>query len=233
MAHSALLIPRISQIACPLCGENRIDILFSIAERSFLECSQCDLLFIPPSNFPSFAEEKSRYDQHNNCLMDAGYIRHLDRVRTQLVAHLKPGALGLDFGCGPDRCLSRLFEDDGFAMDNYDPFYGPALGKRSAGKRGAGKRSAQYDFITCSEVAEHFSDPRAEFNLMQSLLCPNGWVSIMTNLREGDRRCASWWYLRDITHRCFYSKRTFEFISGMLPWRLESVVDDVITFQSP
>ncbi len=211
-----------ANLICPLCNSMDVVVLFSILPRLFSECSRCDLLFATTPCELSFTQEKHRYMQHNNSSTDPGYLLHLDRMRIQLVPQLKSGACGLDFGCGPDKGMSRLFEASGFIMENYDPFFDQTL---SAKER-------QYDFITCSEVAEHFRDPKAEFKLMQALLHPTGWVSIMTNLREEDRRNPTWWYLRDTTHRSFYSKRTIEYIAGMHSWRVESVIDDVVLFQS-
>ena len=209
-------------LSCPLCDSAGVTSMFSHSVRSFVECSVCDLLFTTPSSDLSLAQEKKRYEQHNNCPTESGYLRHLDRMRIQLAPHLKSGSCGLDFGCGPAKGMSRLFESAGFVMENYDPFFGPALPQQ--------KR--QYDFITCAEVVEHFRDPKTELYLMQSLLKPGGWISIMTNLREGDRRVPTWWYLRDSTHRSFYSKRTIEFIAGMLSWRINSMKEEIVTFQA-
>ena len=63
--------------------------------------------------------------------------------------------MGLDFGCGPGPALANMMQSDGYEMEIYDPFFFPnkdALSKK-------------YDFITCTETAEHFFNPHDELNL--------------------------------------------------------------------
>ncbi len=212
----ALLLPH-----CPLCTAPDAAKQFDQGERTFLECSHCDLLFTDPISLLSQDQERRRYDNHENGVDCVGYRAHLKRVSDRLIPKLSAGAVGLDFGCGPVPALARLFAESGFTMDTYDPFYAPALGPVSH----------RYDFITCTEAAEHFGNPRQEFLLMQQLLKPGGRIGIMTNLREGDRRSSAWWYLRDPTHRCFYSRKTFQWLATFLRWNVVSDTDDVIVMQ--
>ncbi|MDP6959818.1 MAG: class I SAM-dependent methyltransferase, partial [Planctomycetota bacterium] len=79
-------------------------------------------------------------------------------------------AKGLDFGSGPGPTLSLLMEESGYEVTLFDPFFAP---DRSV-------LQVCYDFISCSETAEHFSDPRKEFDLFQKLLRPGGVLGVMT-----------------------------------------------------
>jgi hypothetical protein len=162
-----------------------------------------------------------RYELHNNDPVDARYVQHLCRLKDPLCSKLSAGQRGLDFGSGPTAVLSQLFTASGFPTQTYDPYFCPEIAPHKA----------QYDFISCCEAAEHFRVPRQEFALMHSLLKPAAWIGIMTNLRTSSRRSASWWYLRDPTHRCIYSARSFEFLETLLPWRLESLRGDVVLLQ--
>lgn len=203
---------------CPLCCARSSGAIFEIAARKFYECSNCDLLWASPACTLVPEEERARYLRHQNDVEDPKYQSHLRRIIIPLAPHLIPGMRALDFGCGPTTALATLLAERGVHAESYDPFFFPSLPACSG----------ELELITCSEVAEHFHDPRKELSLMHSLLAPRGLLAVMTNLREGARRSPSWWYLRDSTHRCFYSRRTFTVICELFPWELLSIADDVV-----
>lgn len=211
-----------NQVNCPLCNSGDLSPQFEIGTRVYWGCGFCDLLFALPDCLLSWEEEKARYGRHNNSPDDPCYVNHLRRLTEQLIPELSKGARGLDFGCGHTPVLSRLLENDGFQMENYDPFFGPSLPTPAC----------RYDFVTCSETAEHFGAPLVAFTLIQSLLNPGGLVAVMTILRDPGRLDASWWYLRDPTHRCFYSTKTFEMLGSILSWNLASCKDNVVIFRA-
>ncbi|MEI6970830.1 MAG: class I SAM-dependent methyltransferase [bacterium] len=189
---------------CPLCEEeNAIHRLAAGLDRPYLLCGRCDLVFVPPPSHPSPEEERARYDQHRNSPADTGYRRFLSQLVDPLIRRLKPGAAGLDFGCGPTAVLSLMLEEAGFRMSRYDPFYAPDRGVLDE----------SYDFIACSEAIEHFFRPAGEWSLLLRLLKPGGLLGIMTLLREPGTDFAGWWYRSDITHVCFYSRRTFKWLA--------------------
>lgn len=210
------------ELTCTLCGSDNIVEQFTIENRTFFECPICDLLFVHPEEGPSPDQEIKRYTCHNNNLQDSGYLGYLSRIVDRVRPALTTTARGLDFGCGPTQALTHLFRRHNIILEGYDPFFGPPLPTLSS----------QYDFITCAEVAEHFRAPLIEFKRMRELIRPGGTIAIMTNFREGDRRTPSWWYLRDITHRSFYSQKTFEVLGTMLQWTLSSVSNNIAVFQS-
>jgi hypothetical protein len=119
--------------------------------------------------------------------------------------------------------MSRWFAGRGFSMEDYDPIYRPedALLERT------------YDFITSSEAAEHFFNPRREFLLLDRLLRPGALLGIMTRRLEGEKGFAAWWYPSDPTHVCFYQQRTFEWIAEWRGWTLELPFPDISIFQKP
>jgi hypothetical protein len=87
----------------------------------------CHAIFVLPSHFLSAADEKARYDHHQNDPNDEGYRNFLMRIVTPLLSgeyvKLADGARGIDYGSGPSATLSLIMREKGFAMDNYDPFY--------------------------------------------------------------------------------------------------------------
>jgi hypothetical protein len=206
---------------CPLCLSMRLETLFSLAQRNYIECQECDLLFTHPACLLGADGEKERYAQHNNGGGDGGYRSHLERLIIPLGQKLKCGMRGLDYGCGPQGVLHKMLEESGYRMTSYDPFFGPPLSELFS----------PYDFITCTEVAEHFAAPLVEFTKIVGLVKSGGWIGVLTMFREAERRSHSWWYLRDATHRCFYSKRTFELLCTTLKCVLVHCDQDVALMQ--
>ena len=121
------------------------------------------MVFVPLSQHLSFAEEKAIYDLHENHLDDPGYRQFLSRLATPLQSKLPPAAIGLDYGCGPGPMLARMLTEHGHQVELFDPFYAnhPQV------------LQDHYDFVTCTEVAEHFRQPAKEFEALFALLKPN------------------------------------------------------------
>lgn len=189
--------------ACPLCRHRESTLFHSEPAREYLRCAVCALVHVPAGYHLSPSAEKQRYDTHRNSPDDPGYRGFLSRLFEPLAAHLSPGAEGLDYGSGPGPALSVMFEEAGFGMRIYDPFYAP---ERSVLRR-------RYDFVTCTETAEHFSRPGEEFRTLVSLVRPGGWIGVMTAMLEEDTRFADWYYRKDPTHVAFYSRATFRWLA--------------------
>ncbi|MCC6301733.1 MAG: class I SAM-dependent methyltransferase [Gammaproteobacteria bacterium] len=189
--------------ACPLCGAPGVTPHHRDAAREYLRCPACALIHVPARHHLTAAQEKQRYDLHRNDPHDAGYRRFLARLFEPLAARLAPGAAGLDYGCGPGPALAMMFEEAGFPMRVYDPYYAP--------DRGALAR--EYDFLSCTEAAEHFSNPDAEWRRIVSLVRPGGWIGLMTGLYDEAPAFAGWYYKNDPTHVCFYARRTLEWLA--------------------
>jgi len=100
-----------------------------------------------------------------------------------------------------------------------------------AGLSRSGASDQAYDFITCTETAEHFVDPRAEFDRFDVLLRPGGWLGVMTEVLDEDRIFETWRYARDPTHVCFYGRRTFDWIADRFGWALERPHPNVALFR--
>ena len=89
----------------------------------------------------------------------------------------------------------------------------------------------RYDFVTCTETAEHFFDPGEEFETLNRLLRPGGWLGVMTRVFTDDIDFTSWWYVRDPTHVAFYAPETLEWIARRFHWRLERPSTSVALFR--
>ena len=70
-----------------------------------------------------------------------------------------------------------------------------------------------------------------EFERLDELLRPGGWLAVMTTMRDDTRDFAGWWYVRDFTHVCFYRPRTMEWIARAHAWQLELPHPNVALFR--
>jgi SAM-dependent methyltransferase len=203
---------------CPLCSSEEPDPFFEDAKRTYLRCLRCSLVFVPRRYWLSHEAEKAVYDLHENDVLDQDYRLFLSRLSAPLLARLKPNQQGLDFGCGPGPTLSVLFEAQGHEVTLYDPLYynDPAMLQQT------------YDFICASEVVEHLRDPHKDFAALFQMLTPGGWLGVMTKLVIDLQAFGKWHYIRDMTHICFYSRRTFEYVAQRFNADLEFAAKDVI-----
>lgn len=176
-----------------------------------------------PADWPSEAAARAEYALHRNRIDDPGYRSFLDRVAAPLCARLRRDARGLDYGCGPGPALVAMLNERGFACAGYDPEFandGALLEQR-------------YDFVACTEVAEHFTDPRSEFLRLHGLLAPGGWLALMTQWRRDDRDFARWRYVHDPTHVAFYRERSLRWVADWLGLQFESPGPNVVLMRAP
>ena len=207
--------------SCPLCLSKGNVFFYSDSFRDYYRCYKCNLIHIPPSQYIPREAEFAEYNKHQNSQEDSGYRKFLSRLFNPLSLQLSPGSHGLDFGCGPGPTLSVMFEEAGYSVDLYDPFYAPDTNVFKH----------QYDFITASEVVEHLHNPLKELDLLWSLLKPGGWLGVMTKLALDREEFSKWHYKDDPTHVCFFSKKTMNWLAEK--WTTEALYfgKDVILFQ--
>lgn len=183
----------------------------------YWRCPQCEATFIDPAQLPNRAVEHDQYRLHRNDVHDAGYRKYLTRLAEPLLKRLSPEQAGLDYGCGPGLALAAMLTEAGHRMAVYDPLFfdNPEVLNES------------YDFITCTEVAEHFHQPHKEFACLDRMLKPGGWLAVMTTFQTDDAAFAGWHYRRDPTHVVFYREATFGVIARQYNWRCEIPCKDV------
>ncbi len=208
---------------CTVCGGNGLSAFAAVGGVDYLRCATCQATLMDRPHWPDPEQEKAVYDLHENDADDPGYRRFLAKLSQPLLARLDPGSEGLDFGCGPGPALASMLADAGMSLRLYDPIYHP---DSQALQR-------QYDFITCTEVAEHLQDPADTFARLDRLLRPGGWLGLMTCFQTDDSRFANWHYRRDPTHIVFYRQATLAWLASNLGWRMEIPVKDVALFRKP
>ena len=212
-----------NKLHCSLCYSDNIDDYHRDHKRHYLRCVACGLVFVPQWYHLSANAEKAIYDSHVNSPLDAGYRRFLTRLSVPLLERLTPQSKGLDFGSGPGPTLSVMLEEAGHSVALYDLYYAddPAV------------LETQYDFITCTEVAEHIAQPRLVLNQLWALLEPGGYLALMTKQVTDQASFARWHYKNDLTHISFFSRQAFDYLGAS--WGVEPLFigADVIIFRRP
>lgn len=189
---------------CKVCNSNDLETI-ELKEKYYY-CNNCEAIFINPAEIVDPAEEKERYEGHDNNHQNEGYVRMFkDFINEVVTPHidLNKNLSALEFGCGPGPVLADLLEEKGVKVDLYDPYFFPD--KIFVDKK--------YDLITSTEVFEHFSDPRKEMELLTSHLKKDGYLAVMTSFHPGPEEFKDWWYKWDPTHIIFYNQKTFKKIA--------------------
>ncbi len=203
--------------SCTVCRASTLSVFQEIGGKTYWRCATCHATILDPAHHPKAGEEHAHYLLHENRVDDPGYRRFLSKLAKPLLAELGPSSEGLDYGCGPGPALAAMLGEAGHAISLYDPFFHPD---------GAALKRA-YDFVTCSETAEHFHHPAKEFDRLDSLLRPGGLLAIMTCFQTDDARFANWHYRQDPTHVVFYRTATFAVLAEQRGWDYRSPLKDV------
>lgn len=208
-------------LTCIVCAGNATRVfLVDRDNRTYHRCSDCDATFLHPAHFPAPEAEYAHYRTHENHVSDAGYRAYLSKLADPLLARLRPAASGLDYGCGPAAALAEMLRQAGHTMQVYDPFFASC---RSV-------LAQTYDFVTCTETAEHFHRPGVEFARLCGLLKPGGLLAVMTIFQTDDARFENWRYRHDPTHVVFYREHTFAVLAEKLALDCEIIARDVVFF---
>ncbi|MCG5499371.1 class I SAM-dependent methyltransferase [Ectothiorhodospira lacustris] len=213
---------------CPLCHGLETPVFHRedrprVYYRDYHRCLRCDLTFVPSRYHLSTTEEKAYYDLHENQSADEGYQQFLGRMLAPLLERVRPGAVGLDFGCGAGQVLVGMCRRAGLSCVGYDLHYYPD----------PAPLEHRYDFIISTEVFEHLADPAGVLEQLLILLKPGGWLGIMTKRALDRRRFARWHYTLDPTHVCFFSEQTFRWIAARTGTTLAVAGNDVVMFGKP
>lgn len=193
---------------CPLCSGNSKH-YHTFRQREFLQCSVCLSVFKHPDHYLSEAEEQAHYECHINNPDDLRYQKFVSPVTNSILNDFSTIDYGLDFGSGTGSPIVKVLEDNSYDIQEYDLYF----------HNNPEKLNTKYNYIACSEVAEHFKEPYKEFTLLKDLLLPDGKLYLMTELFDEQRDFESWYYKTDPTHVFLYHPKAFEWIQQEFGYR--------------
>ncbi|WP_162814063.1 class I SAM-dependent methyltransferase [Vibrio tetraodonis] len=208
---------------CPLCHSSALLDYYQDKHRAYLQCQECELVYVDPEQRLDAKAEKAHYDLHENDPNDAGYRNFLSRIADPMLERIKPSSEGLDFGCGPGPTLSLMLEEQGHKMSLYDLYYYP----------NSEVLARTFDFVTATEVIEHLYHPDKVWQQWLNLVKPGGWIGLMTKMVIDVEAFAKWHYKNDPTHVVFFSRNTFKYLAERDKLKLEFVGNDVILLRKP
>ena len=205
---------------CTVCKNNKIEFFLNVNDLDYWQCSLCKATMLNPIHFLSNHKEKKHYLKHNNKIDDIRYRNFLSNLIKPLKNKISINDIGLDYGCGYAPALADILKKDGFNVELYDPLF----------FKNENMFLRKFNFITCSEVVEHFFKPYEEFNKIDSLLASNSWFAVMTSFMTKDDLFKNWHLRKDSTHVGFYKKVTFKFIANKRNWAKTFPSKNVVLF---
>ena len=205
---------------CSVCKNKKIEFFLNVKGLDYWQCSLCKATMLDPIQFISSNKEKKHYLKHNNQINDTRYRIFLSNLIEPLKDKISINDMGLDYGCGYAPALADILKKEGFNVELYDPFF----------FKNENIFLRKFNFITCSEVVEHFFKPFEEFNKIDSLLATNSWLAIMTSFMTEDYLFENWHYRRDPTHVIFYKKKTFKIIADQRNWKINFPSKNIVLF---
>lgn len=204
---------------CPLCDSSGKQL--SGDSDEFFSCATCSGIFKNRDYYLDVGKEEARYREHNNDVNDIRYQNFVSPITKYVFENFKQYQRGLDFGSGTAPVISKILQDNGYDICQFDPFF--ANNVELLKKR--------YDYIVCCEVVEHFHNPAVEFALLHKMLQTNGALICMTHLYDDSVEFTSWYYKNDPTHVFFYRRETIEFIASSYGFKRFEINNRVFVLQ--
>ena len=110
---------------CHICNEPTLMFMDEKSQMLYHLCNACEYIFKHPSVYQKLAEQKVRYDLHENEENNEGYRAYFKRFLDFVLPLVQKPQRALDFGCGKSSLLASMLEEEGIACDYYDPLYHP------------------------------------------------------------------------------------------------------------
>ena len=209
---------------CPLCLDHNTQEYSRDKLRSYLICSNCELIFVPRDQLITQEQEKKRYDSHQNDKENSNYQNYLKKIINEILPSLEKEDTGLDFGCGITDLMGQLFKTKSFEVDSFDLYFFP---EKKIWKK-------TYNFIILSEVIEHLRNPLSEMQGLRQILLARGQFFIKTKLHPNQKDSFdNWFYKRDNTHVQFFNLASLKKLATQLNMNdPEMIGEDLYRFTS-
>jgi SAM-dependent methyltransferase len=162
--------------ACVVCEGGLLALFACLQGHEYLRCPNCAATVLDARHRLSRDDEYAHYLHHENDPEDPRYRAFLSRVAVPLMGRFPAPARGLDYGSGPGPALAAMLREAGHEVALHAPHFAP----------NAAPLTGTCDFVTCTEVAEHFHAPAEELARLRGLVRPGGWLALMTSFRTED-----------------------------------------------
>ncbi|MGL5196752.1 MAG: class I SAM-dependent methyltransferase [Chroococcales cyanobacterium] len=202
---------------CPLCKHPGIP----FDRDEYFQCTHCSGLYKNINHYVSTEEEISRYQEHNNDVNDPRYQKFVSPITNYVLNHFTPNHSGLDFGSGTGPVASKVLQDKGYQIKQYDPLFANDISRLNE----------TYDYIVSCEVIEHFHHPDVEFKLLYKMLKANGALICMTHLYQNQIPFKTWYYRNDPTHVFIYRTETIKFIANFYGFKNFKIDKKLVVFE--
>jgi len=187
----------------------------------FFDCPSCKALVRDSVFWLAPDLEKAHYQTHQNNVFDIRYQKFVSPITDYVLKEYTPFNFGLDFGSGTGPVISKVLQDYNFQIEQFDPYFAP----------NHQVLNSQYDYIVSCEVAEHFYNPKLEFERLRNMLNLNGRLIFMTLLFSDHIDFRTWFYKKDPTHVFLYRKETIQFIAERYSFNLEHISERVVVLR--
>ncbi len=189
-------------------------------DEFYFICDSCKALVKDKKFYLNEAQERARYEEHNNDVHDSGYQQFTSPITQYILEKYTHQHVGLDYGCGKGPVISTMLQKHGYSIQLFDPFFYPShdyLNQRC-------------NYIFSCEVFEHFHDPKGELKKLLDILKPGGRLLIMTHLYRQNIDFAHWYYRNDPTHVFIYTEKTMLYIAKTYDLELEYSDERLVVF---
>lgn len=204
---------------CPLCFNLTTQTCFQDKKRSFHLCMVCQLVFADAhSHLPPKHKNNNRASTNKKQKKHSIFITEFIK---QLSTELDQPLLGLSYGCQVPKETNDLIEQSGHQIAQFDPIC----------STNTQALTRHYDFISCYQSLEHFSQPAREWQQFSGLLKPQGWLAISTRLLTNEEAFAKWHHKNNHLHVCFYQNSTFKYLAEHYGFELKFATDELILMQ--
>lgn len=177
------------RVNCPACGGLESRQWFMVNKYSIKRCDTCDTLFV--ENLPSPEDLAVIYTSDGYYGLSQGAMQRIEdenQRRLKIIRHFKPNGKLLDIGCAHGLLLDQAGQE-GYETFGVEP---SSKNAENASRKGhvifngwleeftSKNYDKRFDIITCLDVIEHVSSPKAFLSLAASLLARDGIMVIST-----------------------------------------------------